>query len=144
MAVEAVGAGPHVRTDDAELPDLEIVQAKFRRNADTPVDGLEAGIAVKQVEGEAKRLVKKELLAAAEEIAAAGLGGTDVAWGRNAASVEEGFRRADQAQKGLLAEDRGPDGLVPLELVAVKGVEPAGSRVGILAFLRVAAIVGLL
>jgi hypothetical protein len=43
----------------------------------------------------------------------------------------------------LLTKKRRPDWRVALEAIAIEGIEPAGARVEILAFLRVAAIVGL-
>ena len=44
----------------------------------------------------------------------------------------------------MLAEKRGPDGLVALEAISIERVEPAGLGVNVLAFLRVAAVIGLL
>jgi hypothetical protein len=78
MGVEAVGAGADVRANDAELADFEIVKGEFRSNADAPVYRFERCIAVEKVEGEAEGLVEEKLLAAAEEIAGAGLGSADV------------------------------------------------------------------
>src|SRR6266850_1243565 len=47
MIVEAVGAAARVRADEAELADLQIVEAELRSDANTPVDGLEGRVAVK-------------------------------------------------------------------------------------------------
>jgi hypothetical protein len=59
VGVEAVGAGADVGADNAEFADVEIVEADFGGDADAPVDGFEAGVAVEEIEGEAEGLVEK-------------------------------------------------------------------------------------
>ena len=143
VGVEAVGAVSHVGADDAEFADVEIVEADFRSDANAPVDWLEGGVAVKQIEGESEGLIEESLLAFAEESAAAGARGADVAGRRNTAAVEKRFRGGGDIQESLLAEEGGPDGLVALEAVAIERVKPAGTGVEILTFFRIAAIVRL-
>src|SRR6266850_1162799 len=47
VRVKAVGAAAYVRSDDAELSHLQIVQADLGSDSNAPVHGLERGIAVK-------------------------------------------------------------------------------------------------
>ena len=84
------------------------------------------------------------MFAAAEESAAAGLVGADARRYGEAAGVEEGFGGGGEIEESLLAEDGGPDGLIAFELVAIERIVPTGLGVQVLAFLRIAAVVGLL
>src|SRR5262249_27461197 len=105
VSVEAIGAIANVGADDAEVADLEVVEADFGSEANAPVNRLEAGVAMEEVEGDADGLIKEELFATAEEILAACLRGADVAGGRDAAAFEERFGSAGETEKGLLAEE---------------------------------------
>jgi hypothetical protein len=89
-------------------------------------------------------LIEKSLFAFAKETGAAWASAADVARRRDAAAIEKGFGRGGDVQKGLLAEKLGPNGLVALEAISIKRVEPAGLGVNVLAALRVAAVIGLL
>ena len=68
MGVEAIGAVADVGADDAEFADVEIVEADFRGDANAPVDRLEGGVAVKQVESEAESLVEEDLFPAGRKM----------------------------------------------------------------------------
>jgi hypothetical protein len=84
------------------------------------------------------------LFAFSKKTGAARASAADVARRRDAAAIEEGFGRSGDVQKSLLAEKRGPDGLVALEAISIEGVVPTRLGVNVLAFLRVAAVIGLL
>ena len=45
--VEAVGAASGIRADEAELADLQIVEAELRSDSNAPVRGLEGSITMK-------------------------------------------------------------------------------------------------
>jgi len=144
VSVEAICSFERAGTDDAKLADFEIVEADFRSNANAPIHGLERSVAVEEVEADAEGLIEKGLFAAAEKFGAAGFGGADVAGRRNAAAIEKSFGGRGEVDKGLLAENFGPDGFVALEFVAIEGVVPARLGVEIFALGGVAAVFGLL
>src|SRR5260370_40469317 len=125
MIVEAVGPAARIRSDDAKLADFQIVETELGSDSNAPVDGLEAGVAVKQVEGETKRLVEEGLFTLAEETRTARARAADVAGRRGAAAIEKRFGRRGDVQKSLLAEKLGPDGLVSFEAIAIERIVPA-------------------
>jgi len=84
------------------------------------------------------------LFAFAKETGAAWASAADVARRRDATAIEKEFGRGGDVQKSLLAEKLGPNGLVAFEAISIERVEPAGLGVNVLAFLRVAAVIGLL
>src|SRR5579885_2346731 len=144
VGVEAVCSLAHVRADDAEFADIQIVQADLRRDADAPVHWLEGGIAVKKIERESQRLVEKGLFAAAKKSGTARLRGADAAWRGNAAPVERSRGAGREIQKHLLAQHAGPNRFVSFESVAIKRIEPARPRIDVLALLRIPPVGGLL
>ena len=144
LIVEAVGAAAGIGAHETELADFQVVETELRSDANAPVDGLEGRVAVKQIKGETKRLIKEGLFSFAKETRAARASAADVAGRRNAAAIEKGFRRSGDVQKSLLAEALGPDGLVAFESITIEGIVPSGLGVDVLAFLRVAAVIGLL
>ena len=73
VVVEAVGASEHVRTNDAKLANVEIIETEFRRDANAPIDWLEGRVAVEKIETEPQSLVEKSLLAASKKTGTAGL-----------------------------------------------------------------------
>jgi len=89
-------------------------------------------------------LIEEGLLPFAEKSRAARARAAHVAGRRNAAAIEKGFGRSGDVQKSLLAEKLGPDGLVAFETIAMERIVPTRLRVDIFAFLRVAAVIGLL
>jgi len=80
-------------------------------------------------------LIEEILFPLAKETGAARARAADVAGGRDAAAIEKGFGRSGDVQKRLLAEKRGPDGLVTLEAISIEGVVPTRLGVNVLAFL---------
>jgi len=144
VGIETGGAFADIGTDDAEFADVEIVEADFGSDADAPVHGLEGGVAVEKIEEEAEGLVQEELFAVTEECGAAGVGGADAAGRGNPAAVEESFGGAGEIQKDLRAEERGPDGLVAFEAIAIERIVPARLGVEVFAAGGIAAVVGLL
>src|SRR6266576_3392083 len=144
MIVEAVGAAAGIGAHETELADFQIVETELRSDANAPVDGLEGRVAVKQIKGQTKRLIEEGLFSFAKETRAARSSGADLAGRGNAAAIEKGFRRSGDVQKSLLAEALRPDGLVAFESITTEGIVPSGLGVDVLAFLRVAAVIGLL
>src|SRR5580700_2254944 len=144
MIIETVGAETHVRTDNAKLTDVEIIETELRSNADAPIHRLERCVPMEKVETEAQSLVDEDLLAAAKKTGTASLGGAYSARRWNASAVKKCFRRNVDVQKYLLAEKLRPDGLVALEAVAIERVVPVRPGVGILALLQIPPIVGLI
>src|SRR5258707_15849964 len=91
MIVEAVGPAARIRSDDAKLADFQIVETELGSDSNAPVDGLEAGVAVKQVQGETKRLIEEGLLPFAEKPGTAWTRAAHIAGRRNPAAIEKSF-----------------------------------------------------
>src|SRR5208337_1327172 len=144
MGVEARGAFAHVWADDAQFAHVEIIQTYLGGDADAPIHGLERSVAVKQLEGEAQRLIEEQLLAMAEKFRAAGLRGAYAAGRGDAPTIEKGFRGAGEIEEHLLAQELRPDGFIALEAIAVERVVPMRLDVNVFALRSIAAVVGLL
>src|SRR6266851_6130214 len=144
MIVEAVGAAARIGADEAELADFQIVQAQLRSDSDSPVDGLESRVTMKQVKRKPERLIEEGLLPFAEKSRAARARAAHVAGRRNAAAIEKRFGRGGNVQKNLLAEQSRPDGFIALETISIERIVPAMLGVDVLAALRIAAVIGLL
>src|SRR5206468_3849038 len=94
-------------------------------DAELEVDGLEAGGAAEEVEGEAEVLDGGEGLAVAEEIGVVGGGGAGAFGDGDAAGLEESLGGAGEVEEEVAAGDW----VVAFEGVAVEGVEAAGACV---------------
>ena len=89
VRVEARRAVAHIDVHDAEFAHIQIIHVHGGSHLDSPIDGTERSVPVKQVKGKTKCLAERKLLALAEKIAAAGLRRADVARRRHAALVDE-------------------------------------------------------
>ena len=79
VRIQARRARAHIRTDDAVLAHLQIVDVDLRREPDLPVDGPIGRVAVKQSRRKGKVLAVGELAHAAEEFGAIGIVGAHAA-----------------------------------------------------------------
>ena len=134
LGIQPVGAAAHINIDNAELPRRDVVDVDRRCHPQSPVNWPERGVPAEQVQGKAERLQHRQLLAPAEEFAAAGARRAHVAGHGEAAAIEEGLARRGQVEEGALTEN----GDVALELVAVEGIIPVSLDVRKLASLAVA------
>src|SRR5712691_2586412 len=72
VAVGSRISSPKVNVDDPVFLSVEIVDVKNRCDVNSPIDGLERYVAVKQLECENEILIEEELTAPAEELFAVG------------------------------------------------------------------------
>ena len=115
--LEHVGAGLR------QLAEREVADAQGRGQLDPPVDRLEGGVAVEQVEREREEIEREETVGPAEEVprerALRALERRGLRGDLPPLEVEVGRRR--DVEERVLAEDR----IIPLEDVLVERVEPA-------------------
>ena len=78
--IGAVRAGAHVDGEQSVLAGDGVVDVELRRDFEFEIDGFEAGAAAEEVEADAEILLEEGLLAAAEEVELAGVGGTRDGW----------------------------------------------------------------
>src|SRR6202050_1370997 len=138
VRVQARGAIAHVDIHYAELAHVEIVQADDGSHSNPPVHRTEGRIAMKQVKGEKKQLIQEKLLAFAEKIAGPRTRRADVAWNRQASTIDQGVADCREVKKCLLPENRH----IPFPFVAVKGIPLASPYVGMFAAGSVAIPIG--
>ena len=84
----------------------------------SPVDGLEGGVSVKELERHDEVLSEEGLCSAAEELGAIGALAADVAWDRQLAHVEEGVALGGDQQEIVLAKN----GIVALQHILAIGI----------------------
>ena len=138
VRIEARGPGADIYIDDAELLDVEIVEAHRGRDTDAPVHRAKRSVAVEKIEGEEENLVHESLLALAEKIGAPRASRADVARSRQAAAVEKGIADSGENEERAIAEKRH----VAFQLVPVEGIPEAAFHVGMLASGSVAVPIG--
>src|SRR5208283_3440789 len=143
VRIEPSGALAHVRTDDAQFLNIEVVEANLGGNADAPIHGLEGSITMKEIEAEAQCLIEEELIAVAKKSRAAGLRGADAAGSGHAAPIKKGLSGAGEIEEDLLAQHLWPDWFIALEAIAVERVVPTRLDINVFALRGVATIVRL-
>src|SRR6266404_4832209 len=112
MGVQAIGSAAHIRANNPQLANIQIIEANFRRDADSPVNWLERSVAVKQINRKTQSLIDKFLFAAAEKRCAARIFCANTARRRHSTPVKRRVRSRGQVQENLLSQNRRPDGLV--------------------------------
>src|SRR5271169_1286441 len=124
MVVESCSSLAHIRTDDSQFPNIEIIKADFGRDADAPIDRLEGGVTMEEVERETKGLVQKKLVAIAEETRTTGLRWAGGGRRRHAAAIQQGLCSASNIEEHLLAKQFRPDRFIAFEAIVIERVVP--------------------
>lgn len=131
----------HVRTDDAQFRDRQVIDVENGLQVDSPVGRLEGRVAVRKVHAEPEELGVEELIPVADEVGLEGIRRALEAGRRrrDLPGFEQGFRGKRDVQERVLADDR----VVALEHVLIVGVPPVAFDVRIVVDGRMAVVVAI-
>src|SRR5215469_6745822 len=125
MPIGAAGTLAHIDVHNAVLSRPELIDVECWSNLDAPVNGLEAGIAVEEVEGEPHRLLYKRLPKPAKKLAAAGIGRRDAAGDKQPARIHSGVAHGSEIKERVLPDD----GFIAFDAVGIEWIPPVSADI---------------
>ena len=129
-APQALRSLAHIRADHAQLLNIKLIVIDDRRHLDAPIDRLESGIALENIEGNREQLVVQELAALAKEIDFAGTKGTLERRRRSGdlSDLNEAGAGRREVEKRVLADDW----VVAFEHVLRVGIEDVAKSIRVI------------